>query len=311
MPLFEIVGDAVNQIHSGRFALERQLQRLVEANTERLLGVRFIASEVSTGDRQRGRIDSLGLDVDGSPTIIEYKRSKKDNVINQGLFYLDWLVDHKGDFIVAAQERFGPKIEVSWENPRLILIAESFSEYDEYAVNRIGANIELWIYRLYGENLLYLEQIFAPFPKNKRVDTRPDSTNEFEQDAIEQVEEIPVYTVEDHLGKAKAEIQELFFSLRERILELADGDSDIVEIPNKLYITYRHGKNFAEVVFQAKALRIFLDIPIEQLRDNTGLTRDVSNVGHWGTGDVEVRIAKAEDIEQVFPFIEQAFRLTL
>lgn len=310
MPLFEIIEDSVQQIHSGRFALERQLQRLVEANTERLLGVRFIASEFSTGDRQRGRIDSLGLDVDGSPTIIEYKRSKKDNVINQGLFYLDWLVDHKGDFIVAAQENFGPTVEVNWEHPRLILVAESFSEYDEYAVNRIGANIELWIYRLYGESLLYLEQIFTPSPKAKRPAAQTISKQDgSSEEGIE--EEVPVYTVDDHLNKTKPVVQELFFTLRERILELADGDSDIVEIPNKLYITYRHGKNFAEVVFQSKALRIFLDIPIEQLRDPGGLTRDVSNVGHWGTGEVEIRIAKPDDIDTLFPFVEQAFRLTL
>ena len=226
------------------------------------------------------------------------------------MFYLDWLVDHKGDFIVAAQEAFGPKIEVSWENPRLILVAESFSEYDEYAVNRIGANIELWIYRLYGEKLLFLEQIFTPPPKAKRPAAQATTKSDGSTDENTE-EETPVYTMDDHLSKTKPEVRELFFILRERILELADGDSDIVEIPNKLYITYRHGKNFAEVVFQSKALRIFLDIPIEQLQDNSGLTRDVSNVGHWGTGDVEIRVANAEDIEQVFPFIEQAFRLTL
>jgi RecB family endonuclease NucS len=87
---------------------ERDLQKLFESNLEALLGVRFIASEFTTGDRQRGRIDTLGLDQDGYPTIIEYKKSSKENVINQGLFYLDWLVDHKGDFTLAAQEACGP-----------------------------------------------------------------------------------------------------------------------------------------------------------------------------------------------------------
>jgi RecB family endonuclease NucS len=82
-----------------------------------LMGVRFIASEFTTGDRQRGRIDSLGLDQDGYPTIIEYKRSNKDNVINQGLFYLDWLVDHKGDFTLAAQRACGPRCEDRLEPP--------------------------------------------------------------------------------------------------------------------------------------------------------------------------------------------------
>jgi RecB family endonuclease NucS len=80
------------------------LTKTFEQNLEDLLGVSFIASEVTTGDRQRGRIDTLGIDQDGNPTIVEYKKSAKDNVINQGLFYLDWLVDHKGDFTLLAQK---------------------------------------------------------------------------------------------------------------------------------------------------------------------------------------------------------------
>jgi RecB family endonuclease NucS len=48
----------------------------------------------STGKTHRGRIDSLGLDENGCPVIIESKRKLNENVINQGLFYLDWLLDH-------------------------------------------------------------------------------------------------------------------------------------------------------------------------------------------------------------------------
>jgi hypothetical protein len=101
------------------------------------------------------------LDEDGTPVIIEYKKSSKENVINQGLFYLDWLVDHKGDFTIAAQETLGKDIEIDWSSPRLILVAESFSEYDKYAVNRIGANIQLWTYRKYGDGFLFLDSIFS------------------------------------------------------------------------------------------------------------------------------------------------------
>jgi RecB family endonuclease NucS len=98
MPLFSIRTNKVSQIKLASFAKERELQRLFEANLVALLGVQFIATEFSTGDRQRGRIDTLGLDQDGSPVIVEYKKSGNDNIINQGLFYLDWLVDHRGDF---------------------------------------------------------------------------------------------------------------------------------------------------------------------------------------------------------------------
>ena len=106
MPLYQIKQQKVNQIKPSSFKNERELQKLFEANLEPLLGVRFVASEFTTGDRQRGRIDSLGIDQDGTPVIVEYKKTGKENVINQGLFYLDWLVDHKGDFTLVAQENW-------------------------------------------------------------------------------------------------------------------------------------------------------------------------------------------------------------
>ncbi len=313
MPLYRISGRDVQQIPPGRFPLESQLQRLVEANLDKLLGVRLIASEFSTGDRQRGRIDTLGLDYEGTPTIIEYKRSQKENIINQGLFYLDWLVDHKGDFILEAQKALGPKTDVSWDSPRLILIAETFSDYDKYAVNRIGANIELWVYRLYGEELLYLEPIFAPRPRSIQPSSEVVQAveHDFEGIDLKDVTPLPTYDLDDHLAKSRPPIQEIFHLLREHILALVDDENEIAEIPNKLYITYRRGKNFAEVVFQAKALRVFLDIPPGEVNDPEGVTRDVSNVGHWGTGDIEVRLESSADVNRVMPFIEQAYRLTL
>ena len=172
MPLYKITTDqTTEQIKSNLFSSEKELQTLFENNLQSLLGVKFIATEFTTGDRQRGRVDTLGLDEDNTPTIIEYKKTSKENVINQGLFYLDWLVDHKGDFTIAAQEALGSKIEIDWSNPRLVIIAESFSEYDKYAVNRIGANIELWTFRRYGEDILYLDPLFVPEaykPKTKK-----------------------------------------------------------------------------------------------------------------------------------------------
>lgn len=106
-------------------------------------------------------------------------------------------------------------------------------------------------------------------------------------------------------------IHEAFDLLRERILDLADDENEIIETPRKLYISYPHGKNFAEVVVQAKALRVFLDIALDDLDDPARIARDVSNVGHWGTGNVEVRVTDPQDVDSVFSLIEQAYRLTL
>ena len=88
----------MQQLGGKSLALERSLQTMIEKHLEELLGVRFLATEYSTGKTHRGRIDTLGIDENGCPVIIEYKRATNENVINQGLFYLDWLMDHKADF---------------------------------------------------------------------------------------------------------------------------------------------------------------------------------------------------------------------
>lgn len=76
--LQELQGDASD--------LENPLQTLIESNLEPLLGIRFLATEYSTGKIHAGRVDTLGLDENNYPVILEYKRSTGENVINQGLF---------------------------------------------------------------------------------------------------------------------------------------------------------------------------------------------------------------------------------
>jgi predicted transport protein len=306
MPLYAIgPKQSARQIKPSAFSKEKELQELFEENLDVLLGVRFIATEFTTGDRQRGRIDTLGLDQDGYSTIIEYKKSNKDNVINQGLFYLDWLVDHKGDFTVAAQKALGQDVDIDWTSPRVILIAESFSDYDKYAVNRIGANIELWTFHLYGEDLLYLDPIFMAEPSRSRTIGKPLKTSKQDEEA-----ETPVYTLADHLEDKPEKIRSLFEALQERIFALAE-EGEITEKPNKNYLSYKHGKNFGEVWIQSGALKIWLDIPHEELDDPYEMSRDVSNVGHWGTGEVEVILSDPSNLDKVLALIEQSYRQTI
>lgn len=108
LKLFRITGGTLTEVTSSSVALERSLQKVIEDNMETLFGVRLVKSEYSTGLRHGGRMDSIGLDENGLPVIFEYKRAVNENVINQGLFYLDWLMDHQGDFTVLVQKTLGP-----------------------------------------------------------------------------------------------------------------------------------------------------------------------------------------------------------
>ena len=95
--LFRIDAAAANEVPGHFVALEKSLQSLLEKHLDAFLSVRFLVTEHPISKPHNGRIDTLGLDENGCPVIIEYKRTLNENVINQGLFYLDWLVDHKAD----------------------------------------------------------------------------------------------------------------------------------------------------------------------------------------------------------------------
>jgi predicted transport protein len=301
MPLFQFDElNKANRVSSGQFRLERQLQQIIEANTDDIFGVRFVASEFVIRGEQPGRIDTLGLDYDNAPTVIEYKRAENENVINQGLYYVNWLVEHRGDFELAAQRHLRQDVEVNWSHPRLIIIAQSYAKWDTYAVKRMGDGIELWRYVVYGNNLLHLELVYG----QQRAESIQVST-------AQNAEDEAVYTLDYHLNKGSEKVRSLFQSLRDGILALAPEEGEIIETPNKLYMSYRHGKNFCEVQVQARTLKVYLDIAQNVLQDSRAIARDVSGIGHWGTGDTEVKIETDEDVSYVLELIAQAYQQTV
>lgn len=133
LALFRSKGGQAVRVVGSAAGLERDLQTYIERNMTKLLGVRFLASEYYTGAQHAGRVDSLGLDEDGSPVILEYKRRTDENVISQSLYYMSWLRDHRSEFEALVAARISPEAaaEVDWSNPRIICVAADFSKQDE------------------------------------------------------------------------------------------------------------------------------------------------------------------------------------
>jgi hypothetical protein len=132
---------------------------LVEKNLPEMFGARFVATEFSTGAKHSGRIDTLALDENDNPMIIEYKAIESSDLVNQSLFYLSWLDDHRGEFELSARKKLGDKIEFDWTKIRVICIAPGFKKYDMHAVGMMDANIELWQFRLHDGNILGIEKL--------------------------------------------------------------------------------------------------------------------------------------------------------
>src|SRR4051794_30367327 len=114
--LFRLNDGTATELTGRAAPLEKALQTLIEGQMETLVGVRFLATEYATGKTHKGRIDSLGLDENGCPVIVEYKRHSNENVINQGLFYLDWLLDHQAEFRWLVMEKLGKEVaeRIEW-----------------------------------------------------------------------------------------------------------------------------------------------------------------------------------------------------
>jgi predicted transport protein len=288
LKLFSISGGVASELLSTGVALEKHLQGLLERNMEALFGVRFLASEYSTGARHGGRIDSLGLDENGSPVIFEYKRSRDENVISQGLFYLDWLMDHRGEFTLLVMERLGAAAadDIDWSAPRLVCVAGDFTRYDEYAVQQINRTIELVRYRNYGGEFLALELLTA-VAGDPIADADPGPSAKKNSGPARRA--TPQRTVTEHLNQAPDSLKNLFADL-DATLE-AFGD-DVQMTARRFYFAYRRMKNFAcvEVHPHDHSLRVFVKVDPVSVELEEGFTRDVRSIGHYGTGDLEIRI---------------------
>jgi predicted transport protein len=269
MKLFRLDKNHVEEIAVRSIAVEKTLQSLIERHLEKFLSVRFLGSEYSTGKTHKGRIDTLGIDENGSPVIIEYKRALNENVINQGLFYLDWLLDHKGEFELLVTKQHGQQVAASidWTSPRLCCIASDFTKYDEHAVQQMNRNIELIRYRRYGDTLLLFELVNAT--TREPIAEKGDGRDQIYKSFVE------------YLAQSSSALKDRYETLRAFIEALGD---DIQTKQLKNYIAFRRLKNFAcvEVRPQLETILVYVKLDPKAVTLESDFTRDVTEIGHQG-----------------------------
>ncbi|MBP7646548.1 MAG: DUF91 domain-containing protein [Comamonas sp.] len=297
--------------------LEKPLQQLMEVNLEALLGIRFLASELSTGKVHGGRIDTLGLDENHCPVIIEYKRSVGENVINQGLFYLDWLMDHQADFKWLVMDKLGAAVAASidWSAPRLLCVAADFTKYDRHAVQQIQRNIELLRYRHFGSDLLLLELAYANngllekrTSKSQECASVPEAGMPRLADATMKKQPGPDKSYADVKATLPAPLLLILKALEDFVQSLGD-DVQCKEL--RLYTAFKTLRNFASVVLQKSRLLVYLHLDpavvLAQLQITHPSARDVSDIGHWGTGSIEVPVSTLTELTALEPYLRMAY----
>lgn len=297
--LFRFSGTDSEEIEPRPAQMERNLQLLMEKHMERLLGIRFLAHEYRTGRIHRGSIDSLGIDENNCPVILEYKRFNNENIICQGLYYLDWLLDHRAQFVLLANEKLGSEApeHIEFSGSRILCIAASFSRYDEQAIQQIDRNIELIRYRFFDEDLLMLEMLNTSLS----VFTCGDAGGDEHPDAI--VGMPP--TFQEKIRNMSDEAENLY-------LELVSYAENLGEDVNlrflKRYLALSRLKNFACILPLRASLKVWLSLDPASVPLEEGFSRDVSLLGHLGTGNLEIEIRDQETLQKALPLLELAYQ---
>ncbi len=309
MAIFEIDKGKARRVRLSEFKLEKDLQKLVENNLETIFNCRLIATEFTTGNIHSGRIDTLAISEDNNPVIIEYKKVASSDLINQSLYYLHWIRDHKGDFQIAANRTLGKDIEVDWSDIRVICLAPEYKKYDLHAVQVMGANIELWQYKTYDNGILNIEEVYKRTTSTTNQDTADiGSKNPVMVEAGKKAaltRKTATYTLEEHFENLDENILELFNTIRDYIVTI---DSSIEETPKKNYIAYKTSQNFACLQTYKKKLTLFLKLDANEVNPMPKQGRDVSEIGHFGTGNFELIIKDLADFEETKLLINEAYK---
>lgn len=294
MPIYREQNGQLKKLKSFAIDKEKKLQALVEENLMEVLDMHFLETEYTT--TFGGRIDTLAVDRNGAPVIIEYKRGKNDNVINQALSYLKWLQAQKVEFFeMLVFKKLGNKIaedlKIDWQNPRVICVAESYSKFDIDTVEVIPMRIELLKYRYYENGIFSLEPLNASEQKSS-TKSNVDSPSKSPID----------YSVEQHLQKPTDKIKGIFNDLRSRIFEI---DENIKEKATSMYIGYRVTKTFAEIHLGKNQIKMYLR-PIEY-DDPKGMVEKIPDGYNW-TLNQRVYIKEESQLDYVFGLIEQSYQ---
>ena len=301
MELFSILNNKIKSISTKEFKLEKEIQSLIEKNVDTLFNLQFVKSELTI---KNFRIDTLCFDKENkSFVIIEYKKGSNYSVIDQGYTYMSLLLNNQSDFILEYNDICNQnlkKSDVDFQQSKIIFISPQFSEFQKHSINFRDVPFELWEIKRYENDLISIIQHKSS--SNESI----SSISKDENNIVNIVSrEIKVYSEEYHLSSnIKDEIKEIYFNLKERILNI--GEVNIV--PRKFYICFSKRTNFVDIEIRNKDIKLYINLKKGELEDPNKITKDVSNTGHWGNGDYEIRLNSDTDLDYIMYLINQSYK---
>lgn len=231
MKVFKTKDKGVEYVEIHPFKLEKEIQELVEKNTETFFNLEFVRSEFPIGEF---RIDTLCFNNEtNSFVLIEYKKGNSYSVIDQGYSYLSLMLNNKSEFIIEYNERLNKNLrrdDVDWTQSRIIFISQSFSSYQKNSVNFKNLPFELWEIKRFKNDTIVLNQQISN--SKESIDTL---SNIDTSSVIEGVtKQIQVVDEEFHTSKLDLETKEKWNELKNKLLEI---DNISVQV-KKYYVSF-------------------------------------------------------------------------
>jgi predicted transport protein len=301
MPIFEITKGNLVEISEITFDLEKEIQRLVEDNMKMIFKLDFITSEFELDGL---RIDSLGFDQESkSFTIIEYKKDRNFSVIDQGYAYLSLLLNNKAEYILKFNENkkegFLKKDDVDWSQSRVIFISPVFTAYQRKAIEFKDLPIELWEVKKYSNQTILFNQIQTPSQSESILTISQKS------DVVKNVsKQIKVYSEESHLQSVDPKIKELYYLLKEPIMNF---DPKIKVTPRRNYIGFMSNKTFLFLGIKKQFLKLHLFVDKNGLSDPKKISKEIIKNRSSNRKLYRIILKTNSDIGYVLTLLRQAY----
>ena len=300
MPLFRNKNGSLEQIKETSFNLEIKIQKITEKNLSQIFNLEFVKTEFQLG---RFRIDTVAFDSESSSfVIIEYKKGRDSGLFEQGLAYLEIMLDRGADFITEYNESLGKhlkKSDVDWSQSRIIFVSPSFNKNQKQAAN-LDLHIELWQVHSYQNDIVEYFPIQTNDTKTpmKIFDSKGNRFGKI-------TKEIKTYDEEYHFqAYASDKTKEMYYEIKKTIMLLGDN---IQLIFLKKCIAFKTNNNFVYVILKHKIVHVDLALKINEVEDSKEIIKDMDGIGHSCKGHSRITIDDRSQIPYMLGLVEQAY----
>lgn len=301
MPIYNINNDKLEPIKQVEFKNERELQKLTEKNLEELFNLKFIASEFQVDNL---RIDTLAFNEETkSFVIIEYKNVKNYSVIDQGYSYLSLLLNNKAEFVLKYNLVFKTtlsKDEFDFSQTSVMFISPNYTTYQLRSVEFSDIAFELWKVVKYSNGTVLFDKI-----KNTNTTASIKQITDSDNNKQKVNKEIKKYTEEDTLNGKSDDVKSLYYDLNEFII----SNYDDIEINHwKYYYVFKtNNKIIASAALLSNSIKVWINLKESEPDVTDDRIRNVSNIGHNGVGDYEIKITSEKDFYYFGKLFKQSY----